>query len=139
MLANVLALVATVILMVFMGYFMLGSLPLLVLEHDTPLDSSFIRNFFNLYYKLVLPTSIAAAVAYAVARHPFFSAGMAGLAVVLFLARRVVLTGMDALRATMTPQDTAAIARFRRLHVWGMALNAVLLLTVAVSLTLLKL
>jgi len=38
MLPVVIALIATVILLVWMGFFMMGSLPLLVLKHDTPLD-----------------------------------------------------------------------------------------------------
>ena len=32
------ALVCTVLLLIAMGFFTLGSLPLLVLKHDTPLD-----------------------------------------------------------------------------------------------------
>ena len=43
-----LALVATVGVLICMGYFMLGSLPLLVLNHDTPLDARFIRGLFHL-------------------------------------------------------------------------------------------
>ena len=34
----VIALIATVILLVWMGFFMMGSLPLLVLKHDTTQD-----------------------------------------------------------------------------------------------------
>ena len=39
----ILALISTVALLVCMGFFMMGSLPLLILKHDTPLDSHFIR------------------------------------------------------------------------------------------------
>ncbi|MDM0068471.1 hypothetical protein [Variovorax sp. J31P207] len=46
----VMALIPTVLLLVWMGFFMMGSLPLLVLKHDTPLDSRFIRGLFNVYY-----------------------------------------------------------------------------------------
>lgn len=43
-----LALLATVGLLISMGFFMLGSLPLLVLRHDTPMDARFIRGMlFN--------------------------------------------------------------------------------------------
>ncbi len=139
MLVNVLALASTVVLLVLMGYFMLGSLPLLVLEHDTPLDSNFIRGFFALYYRAVLPAALASAAAYALAGQPGFCVGMACLGLLVFLARREFLPRMDALRDTMTPHDGAAIAQFRRLHKWGMALNAVQLTGLALSLPLLKL
>lgn len=139
MLANVLALASTVILLVFMGYFMLGSLPLLVLKHDTPLDSRFIRNFFNVYYRVVLVAAVVAALAYAVAGQPVFCAGMVVLGGVVFAARRVVIPGMDDLQETMTPQDAGAIARFRRLHIGGMLLNVAQLTAIAISITLLKL
>ncbi len=41
------ALVFTVALLVTTAYFLLGGLPLLVLDHDKPLDARFIRGFFN--------------------------------------------------------------------------------------------
>ena len=44
----ILALISAVVLLVWMGFFMMGSLPLLVLKHDTPVDSRFIRGLFNL-------------------------------------------------------------------------------------------
>ena len=47
---TVVALTSTVALLVVMGFFMFGSLPLLILKHDTPLDSKFIRGLFNIYY-----------------------------------------------------------------------------------------
>lgn len=139
MLANLLSLGTTVVLLVFMGYFMLGSLPLLVLNHDTPLDARFIRGFFHLYYRAVLPAALAAAAAYAFAGHPAYCAGMLVLALVVFQSRRVVLRDMDRVRETMTSDDAAAIARFRRLHIGGMVLNVVQLLLVALSLLWLKL
>jgi hypothetical protein len=139
MLPKVLALAATVILLVFMGYFMLGSLPLLVLKHDTPMDARFIRGFFHLYYRAVLFAAVAASVAWGFAGQPFFCVGMAVLATVVFIAWRMVLPRMDALRETMTPEDNDGIARFRRLHGAGMALNAGQLVMVAGSLLLLRL
>lgn len=56
MLPIVFALIATVLLLVWMGFFMMGSLPLLILKHDTPLDSRFIRGLFNVYYLAVILT-----------------------------------------------------------------------------------
>ena len=139
MLAQVFALASTVVLLVVMSYFMLGSLPLLVLEHDTPLDANFIRGFFHLYYRIVPPAAAIAAVAYAIAGQPAFCAGMVVLLVLVLLARRHILPRMDALRASMTPGDAGGISRFRSLHKRGMLLNAVQVIALGVSLVWLKL
>jgi len=39
---------------------MLGSLPLLILKHDTPVDARFIRNLFSLYYAAAMATGTMA-------------------------------------------------------------------------------
>ena len=48
--ALIAALFFTVALLVTHAYFLLGSVPLLILKHDTPMDASFVRSFFNTYY-----------------------------------------------------------------------------------------
>src|SRR5262245_21246398 len=47
-------LLSIVVLLFPMGVFMLGSPPLLILKHDTPVDGRFIRGLFNLYYISVI-------------------------------------------------------------------------------------
>jgi hypothetical protein len=135
---TILALFSTVLALVCMGYFMLGSLPLLVLEHDTPLDSSFIRGLFNVYYRALPVVAAFGAVSYALAGKPGFAAGMAAILGLTLIARRIVLAKMDAVRAGMTATDAEAIAQFRRVHIGGMVLNALQLLALGVSLTLLR-
>ncbi len=135
----VIALMATVVLLVWMGFFMMGSLPLLVLKHDTALDSRFIRGLFDVYYLAVMPTASAAACGYAVAGKPLFALGMALIAGLAFAQRRwLVIPRMDRLRDTMPAIDASAV-QFRRLHVVGMVVNAVQLGTVAWALTRLRL
>jgi hypothetical protein len=80
----ILALISAVVLLVWMGFFMMGSLPLLVLKHDTPLDSRFIRGLFNLYYVAILATGIVGAASAAIA-------GRAAAALGLGSSRRLVL------------------------------------------------
>jgi hypothetical protein len=130
-----LALLATVGLLISMGFFMLGSLPLLVLKHDTPMDAHFIRGLFHYYYFAVMATAAAAALAYAFAGRPYFSLGMSCIAALAVVLHRTVVSCMDRTRDTMTATDRAAIARFRRLHVGGMLLNVIQLGSVAVGLT----
>ena len=139
MLPVVLALLATVFLLISMGFFALGSLPLLVLKHDTPLDARFIRGLFAVYYGAVKITAAAAAIAYALAEKPAFALGMTCVVALAFTLRRTVVPRMDQLRATMSATDAAGITRFRRLHIGGMLFNVIQLGTVAWGLTYLKL
>ena len=135
MLPTVTALIATVLLLVWMGFFMMGSLPLLVLKHDTPLDGRFIRGLFNVYYVAVMLTASAAAISYFWSGKPVFAFGMALIAVLAFALRGwIIIPRMDVLRRSIPDAETS-IFRFRRLHVAGMLLNVVQLGTVAWALT----
>ena len=131
----VMALIPTVLLLVWMGFFMMGSLPLLVLKHDTPLDARFIRGLFNVYYLAVMLTASAAALGYAWTGKAAFALGMACIATLAFALRRwLVIPRMDVLRDRI-PASDSAIVRFRRLHIAGMMLNVAELATVAWALT----
>ena len=131
----VMALIPTVLLLVWMGFFMMGSLPLLVLKHDTPLDARFIRGLFNVYYLAVMLTGSAADLGFAWTGRPAFALGMAGIATLAFALRRwLVIPRMDVLRDRI-PASDSAIVRFRRLHIAGMMLNVAELATVAWALT----
>lgn len=123
-----------VLLLVWMGFFMLGSLPLMILKHDTPLDARFIRGLFDVYYKAVIVVAGAGTLAHALAQRPVTTAGMAAIALVAWYSRRTILARMDGLRATMTPTDTAGIRQFRKLHVLGMSFNVAQLGTICCAL-----
>ena len=130
-----LALLGTVGLLISMGFFMLGSLPLLILKHDTPLDARFIRGLFHYYYCAVMVTATVAALGYAYADRPVFLLGMCCVAALAFLLHRTVVSRMDLVRGMMTATDTAGISRFRKLHIGGMLFNVIQLGTVAWGLT----
>ena len=123
-----------VLLLVWMGFFMLGSLPLMILKHDTPLDARFIRGLFDVYYKAVMVVAAAGTLAHAAAHRPATTVGMAVVGLVAFCSRRAILSRMDNLRTTMTATDAAGIRRFRRLHVVGMSLNFAQLLAICAAL-----
>lgn len=124
-----------VLLLVWMGFFMLGSLPLMILKRDTPLDARFIRGLFDVYYKAVMVSAAAGVVAHAAAGRPVTTAGMAVVGAVAYGSRRTILSRMDALRETMTATDTVGIRQFRQLHVLGMVLNFVQVLAICAGLT----
>ena len=134
MLTTVAPFATIVILLVWMGFFMLGSLPLMILKHDTPLDARFIRGLFDVYYKAVMVVAAAGTLAHALAQRPVTAVAMAVVGVVAFWSRRVILSRMDTLRITMTATDTAGIRQFRKLHVTGMSLNLVQLLAICFGL-----
>lgn len=119
------ALFFTIPLLICMAYFFMGSLPLLVLNHDTPLDARFIRGFFNTYYLAVMCSATAPALAYAWVGHPAWSAATAAIAVLALVLRKTVLPQMDRLRTRIEGGDASAASDFRHMHILGMALNFV--------------
>lgn len=128
------ALVFTVALLVTTAYFLLGSVPLLVLSHDTPLDSRFVRGFFNTYYVAAMCTAGAAALSYALAGRVWFGVGAAGLALLAVLLRWKIIPLMDSLRAQMEVVGAEAVPEFRRMHVSAIIINLVQLVLIVWSL-----
>ncbi len=117
------ALICTIPLILSMGYFLMGSLPLLILNHDSPLDARFIRGFFRIYYLAVMCTGVFAAAAYVYAGSLGYAAGVAVIVLLALILRNVVLPRMDALLTRIETADAVAIAEFRRIHITGMAVN----------------
>ena len=70
---NQFALFFTVALLAVTGYFLLGSIPLLILRHDNPVDSSFIRTFYLTYFRLAFIAGMGAAASHAMASRPVFA------------------------------------------------------------------
>ena len=132
--ALIAALFFTVALLVTTAYFLMGSVPLLVLKHDTPLDARFVRGFFNTYYLAAIFTASAAAVSYVFAERLVFAAGAAALALLSTILRRKVIPKMDSLRAQIQVSGTDAIRGFRRTHVSAILINLVQLVLIVWSL-----
>lgn len=133
------ALFFTVALMVTTAYFLMGSVPLLILKHDTPVDSRFIRGFFNTYYLAAMLTATATSVSYALASRPAFAIGAATLAVLAAVLRGKVIGKMDLLRAQIQADHTGAIPGFRKTHLTAILINLIQLIVVVWSLTTLSL
>jgi hypothetical protein len=128
------ALFFTVALLLTNAYFLLGSVPLLILKHDTPLDSRFVRGFFNTYYIAAMFVASAAAVSYAFAGKLFYAAGAAVLALLATFLRWRVIPQMDALRAQIQLSAADAIRHFRRTHMSAIAINLAQLVLIVWSL-----
>lgn len=117
------ALVFTVAWLVTTAYFLLGGLPLLVLDHDTALDARFIRGFFNTYYQAAFVTSVGASLSFAGLGRLGFAAGAAGLAVTVVLLRRKLIPTLAQLGAQIQTSEPSAVRRFRRLHSVALLIN----------------
>ena len=121
--ALIAALIFTVALLVTTAYFLMGSLPLLILNHDTPMDARFVRGFYNTYYLAAMSTAGATALSYAVAGRFALAAGPAALALLSVMSRRKVIPKMDALRAQIEGSDITAVPAFRRMHIAAILIN----------------
>lgn len=132
--AMIIALVCTVALFVTTAYFIMGSIPLLVLKHDTPLDARFVRGFFNLYYRAAFVTATATAISFVFAGRAGHAAGAAALALMAVALRSQVIPKMDALGAQIQSDFMQAIPGFRRTHVTAILINVVQLVAIVWSL-----
>ncbi len=137
--AMIAALIFTVALLVTTAYFIMGSIPLLLLQHDTPLDARFVRGFFNIYYVAAIFTAGATALSYALAGRLALAAGAAALAALAAVLRHKVIPKMDALGAQIESNYMDAIPGFRRTHIAAIAINVVQLVAIVWSLTALRL
>lgn len=133
--AMIAALFFTVALLVTTAYFIMGSIPLLVLKHDTPLDARFVRGFFNIYYVAAVITAAATSICYALAGRQALAAGAAALALLAILLRKRVIPKMDALGAQIQSNYMDAIPGFRRTHITAIAINIGQLAAIVWSLT----
>jgi len=129
------ALFFTVALLVTTTYFILGSIPLLVLRHDTPLDARFVRGFFNIYYVAAVITASATSISYAFAGRPALAGGAAVLALIAAVLRSKVIPKMDSLGAEIQSNSLEAIPGFRRTHVTAILINIAQLVAIVWSLT----
>ena len=128
------ALIFTVALLVTTAYFIMGSIPLLILKHDTPLDARFVRGFFDLYYKAAFATALATAVSFALAARPAFALGAAALAAIAMVLRRHIIPKMEQLGTQIQSNDMDAIPGFRKTHATAIAVNVVQLGVIVCSL-----
>jgi hypothetical protein len=133
--AMIAALAFTVALLVTTTYFILGSIPLLVLKHDTPLDARFVRSFFNIYYVAAVVTATATSISYSFAGRPALATGAAALALIAIVLRKNVIPKMALLGDQIQSNDMDAISGFRRTHVTAILINIVQLAAIVWSLT----
>jgi hypothetical protein len=133
MLPDAVALFATIILLLPMGYFLLAAPAFLLVRLDIRPVALLLRAMFNGYF---LMTTIAAAigtVAFALEGRLGFAIGIGLIAAFAVGGRRWFLRQMDAQLSARDAGDADAARRLRRLHWGGMLSNAIQLVAVVVS------
>mgnify|MGYP006282158379 FL=1 len=128
------ALFFTVILLAVTAYFLLGSVPLLVLKHDNPVDASFIRSFYITYYRIALIAALGTALCYALAGRTTLALGAAGIAALTLLLRARFIPMMAHLAPQIQANEALAIPAFRQLHKSAILINTGQLLAILGSL-----
>jgi hypothetical protein len=126
-LPKIFSLISIVLLMGWMLYLLLGSMPLLIVKHDDPSDSRLVRGFFDVHYKVLVLFASIGALSAALADRRLLAAYIGCMALIGVAAHRIIVHRMDTLRGTMHAADDPAIRLFRRLHVAGLLLNVLLL------------
>jgi hypothetical protein len=133
-LANNTALFFTVAMLMVTAYFFLGSVPLLVLKHDDPVDAKFVRAFYNMYYRLAFFTAAGAALSYAFSGRPGFATGAAANAALVWWLRGKFIPRMVALASLIQTDGSKAVVVFRRMHKTALLINLAQLVLIVASL-----
>ena len=108
---DAIALFATVILLLPMGYFLLAAPAFLLVKLDIPPVAQLLRGMFNAYFLALTIAGVIGTVAFAMAGRPAFAIGVGLIAAFAFSARRWFLRQMDAQLGTRHAGDADAARR----------------------------
>ncbi len=131
---STIALFFTVALLAVTAYFLLGSVPLLTLKHDNPVDARFIRSFYTTYYRIAFVAAVGTTVSYAMAGRPAFAVGAAAIVILTGVLYKRFIPLMDQLAPQILAKDTEAIPAFRKIHKSAILINTTQLLAILGSL-----
>jgi hypothetical protein len=134
MVPDVAPVVAVVIVLFFLAYFAMASIPFLFVRLDIPEVWRLLRGLFNVYFWAVCFIGILAAIAFATTTHAVFAAAMLLLAVAAIAFRKTVLQRIDAHQSAAQSGDTVALRQLPVFHWGGMLINVAILASVASSL-----
>jgi hypothetical protein len=130
---DAIALLATVILLLPMGYLLLASPAFLLVKLDIPPVAQLLRGMFNYYFLAVIIAGVFATLAFAVAGRLDFTLGIGLIAAFAVSERRWLIPWMDAQMNASDAGDTDAARRLRRMHWGGMLCNAIQLAAIVRS------
>ena len=132
------ALAAIVILLLPMVYFFMTSPTFLLVTLDNPSVTLVLRALFNGYFLMISIAGVIGTLAFIVAGRPVVAIGMGLIAAFAIRARGWFLHEIDTQLSAHRAGDATALRRLRRVHLGGMAYNAVLLAVIAGSYALVR-
>jgi hypothetical protein len=124
------ALFATIILLLPMGYFLLAAPAFLLVRLDIRPVTQLLRGMFNAYFVALIIAGSIGAVIVALDGRLLLTMGMGLIAAVATSSRDWFLPQMDARLRDRDAGDRDAVRRLRRLHWAGMLSNAIQLAAV---------
>jgi hypothetical protein len=127
------ALFATVILLLPMGYFLLAAPAFLLVRLDIPSVAMLLRIMFNGYFLTLVVTGAIGTIAVAAEGRLVLALGIGLIAAFAASSRRWFLRRMDARLGDREAGDADAARRLRRLHWGGMLSNAIQLAVIVPS------
>ena len=127
------ALFATVILLLPMGYFLLAAPAFLLVKLDIRPVAVLLRGMFNAYFLALTVAGVIGTVTFAVEGRPAFVIGIGLITAFAVSARRWFLRRMDAQLDPGHAGDADAARQLRRLHWGGMLCNATQLVAIVAS------
>lgn len=129
------ALLFTVLLLAVTTYFLLGSIPLLILKHDNPIDGPFIRSFYITYFRIAIVVSVATMLSYLMSSRPAFAMGATVIALLTMFLRWRLISLMDRLNAQIHEESVVFIPDFRKVHKAAIRINVIQFLAILGSLS----
>ena len=106
------ALFASVLLLLPMGYFLLQAPAFLLVKLDNPTVTRLLRGMFSIYFLVVAVAGAIGTLAFAVAGRPPFALAIALIMAFAVLARRWFLQRMDAELGARDAGDRAQVHTF---------------------------
>jgi hypothetical protein len=120
----------TIVLLLPMLYFGITSLAFFLRSFDDPIVTRLLRGLFGFCFLAASLCCAFGAAVFGVYGHGFVAVGLGAVAVCAAVSRRWFLLAMDAEFRARDAGDRDAPHRIRRLHVGGIAYNAVQLVVV---------
>lgn len=120
-----LALAATILLLFPMLYFLIASLTFFLAKLRDPVVTRMLRGLFGAYFLAVGVLGVVAALAFAAAGKVTVAALLGAVALAAALARAWFLRAIDGAVRARDRGEAGAIRDLRRLHLAGIAYNAV--------------
>jgi len=121
---NPIALIATVILLLPMGYFLMAAPGFLLVKLDIPPVTVLMRSMFSGYFRVLAVAAIASTLAFATEGRMLIVAGIAAIAACAVPARTWFLRRIDTELTARDAGDRDAVRRLRLLHWEAMGYNA---------------